>query len=157
MRRPFAVESATTERRRSGKLVRMRALLLGLWVLTAGGCVSAKSGVPTMGATVGMAPTRLELAAAMKTVPVVVYVTSWCPVCARARAWLDQHGYAYQPLDVDHDLRAALRLNALNPRGSIPTFDIDGTVLRGFDPDALEDTLVSAALARYRASIKTKP
>jgi glutaredoxin 3 len=33
--------------------------------------------------------------------PVVMYVTSWCPYCARARALLSSKGVAFQEIDIE--------------------------------------------------------
>jgi glutaredoxin len=80
-----------------------------------------------------------------------VYGTSWCPHCKRAKAWLDQHGYAYQDLDVEARPESGRVLRSLNPRGSVPTIDVDGEVLLGFSPEGL-DAAIQSALRRRSAS-----
>lgn len=37
----------------------------------------------------------------MSTPEVVLYVTGWCPYCARAKALLDRKGVAYTAIDVE--------------------------------------------------------
>ncbi|HHH30840.1 MAG TPA: hypothetical protein ENK57_21190, partial [Polyangiaceae bacterium] len=38
-------------------------------------------------------PTSME--GAMRQVPVTMYMTTWCPVCRRARGWLQSGGYSF--------------------------------------------------------------
>ena len=44
-------------------------------------------------------------------------------------------------------VRAALS-SALNPKGSIPTIDVDGEVMVGFGPEHMQDMLRRAAQRR---------
>lgn len=95
-------------------------------------------------------PSRAETQA----VPVAMYMTEWCPVCRQARSWLDERGYNFVEHDIERDPRAAVYFVAVNPRGSVPTFEIDGRILIGFDPDQLSAAISEAAaeptLARAR-------
>lgn len=58
---------------------------------------------------------------------------------------MDAEGIAYTDHDVEEDERAERRLLALNPRGSVPTFDIDGETRIGFSPRNLESAIDGAA------------
>lgn len=75
--------------------------------------------------------------------PVIMYSTAWCGVCKRAKKWMQQNGVRYGEHDVEADEEAGHRLARLNPRLSVPTFDIGGEVLVGFSPESL-----TAAIAR---------
>lgn len=81
-----------------------------------------------------------------RQVTVTMYMTTWCPHCRRARAWLEQKGYRFEMRDVDRDDEAAAILSSLNPRGAVPTFDVGGRVVFGFSPQRLE-----AAIRRAQA------
>jgi glutaredoxin len=77
---------------------------------------------------------------------VVVYGTSWCAVCADARAWLDGRGVAYTAYDVERDPAAALAVaDTLDALGvvadRVPVIDVAGRVLVGFDPTRLATIL----------------
>jgi glutaredoxin len=85
--------------------------------------------------------------AARRNVSITMYSTSWCPVCAKARSWLNGQGLAYSDLDVEKDDAAKRRARELNARGSVPTIDIDGEVLVGFSPEHAAQ-LVDRAAAR---------
>lgn len=78
---------------------------------------------------------------ARRAVDVTVYGASWCPSCRQARAWLDAHGMAYQERDIDRSEDASRTARRLNPAGTIPVIDIEGEVLVGFAPEALDRTI----------------
>lgn len=88
------------------------------------------------------------LRAEMRRVPVTMYMTTWCPHCRRAQQWLDRGGYSYVMLDVDADEAAADTLEAINPRGAVPTFDVAGRVVFGFEPRQLEHVIRRVAETR---------
>ena len=87
-------------------------------------------------------------AASLSDVDVVVYTASWCSVCKRAKACMNAQGIAYDEMDVDQSSENARGLRALNARGSIPTFDVDGEVMIGFSEQGLVATMTRAAKRR---------
>lgn len=89
-----------------------------------------------------------ELAAARERVNVTVYYAEWCPACRSTRAYMRERGIRSVEHDIDKDSRARSRQRLLNPRGSIPTIDIEGQVLVGFDASEIERTISRAAQAR---------
>ena len=72
---------------------------------------------------------------------VVMYATTWCGYCARARAFFAEHGISYVELDIERDARAE-QMNRLLGGGGIPTILVgkDGLV-HGFDEPALSRML----------------
>lgn len=98
----------------------------------------------------GMAPEGTPtLADASQRVAIEMYTASWCSSCAQAKTWLRQQGIAYQEVDIDAREGARSQLRMLNPRGSIPTFDIEGEVLVGFRPERIA-SLITTAAERHR-------
>jgi glutaredoxin len=87
-------------------------------------------------------------AASLPDVHVVVYTTSWCPVCRRAKSWMAANGVAYEERDVESSEVNARRMRAINPRGGVPTFDVEGQVMVGFSEDSLLATMRQAARHR---------
>jgi mycoredoxin len=72
----------------------------------------------------------------------VMYCRSWCGDCARARAWLDEHGIAYTEVDVDDDDSARSHAAGLNDgRLHTPTFTMGDGVCVDFRPEKLKDLL----------------
>ena len=62
---------------------------------------------------------------------ILVYATSWCFDCRRARMFLDQHSIPYRWIDIDHDKDGEQLVKQTN-RGfrSVPTIVFpDGRIL----------------------------
>ena len=74
-----------------------------------------------------------------------MYSASWCGVCTRARAFMQAAQISFTERDVDTDATAAQEARRLNPRGSVPTFDVGGIPVIGFDPRSLASAMESAA------------
>jgi glutaredoxin len=91
-----------------------------------------------------------ELANLRERVDVVVYYTSWCPACRKLRAYLAERGIRSTEYDIENDSAAQARQRVLNPGGSIPTVDIEGQVLVGFNPKRIEAAIDRAARARLQ-------
>jgi glutaredoxin len=79
---------------------------------------------------------------------VIVYTTEWCPVCKQARAWMKAQAIVYDERNVERSTPDGRAMRALNPRGSVPTFDIEGDVLIGFNEKALRAAVDRAASRR---------
>jgi glutaredoxin len=94
--------------------------------------------------------TEEELRAAMRRVSVTVYSTDWCPVCTKARAWLRANGVSFEERDVDKSETARRMQLSLNPKGGVPTIDIDGEVMIGFGAPHMQAALRRAAERRAR-------
>lgn len=90
-------------------------------------------------------PRRYGVGAASRRVSVVVYVTSWCPACRKARDWLRRKKISHTVINVERDPSARKELRALNPRGSIPTFKIGRQVLVGFSPKGITRAISRAS------------
>jgi len=73
---------------------------------------------------------------------IIMYCTSWCPACRRARRFLDERGIAYTEIDINKVPEARSRLRELTG-GTLttPTFDIHGQVIVNFQRDELERML----------------
>lgn len=89
-----------------------------------------------------------ELATLRERVDVTVYYTTWCPACRQLRSYLTQQNIRATEYDVERNRSASLRQRQLNPRGSVPTIEIDGQVLVGFSAQRLEAALDRAARER---------
>ena len=103
----------------------------------------------TVGAASPQAPTpETPAPVSLGDVDVVVYTTSWCPACKQAKSWMNAQGMAYDERDVEASVAYSRELHSLNPRGSIPTFDVEGQVLVGFSDRALVRAMEQAARRR---------
>lgn len=82
---------------------------------------------------------------------VVIYTTSWCGVCKKAKRLLDQLGVPFVEKDVEGSKKAATELAAkasaagIRP-GGVPVIDVAGTLLQGLDEPTLRATLKTKGL-----------
>ena len=73
---------------------------------------------------------------------VVLYCTSWCPDCKRARAWLKAQHIEYTEVDITATPGAALQVRKwANGSLTTPLFNIDGTIILNFDEARLKSAL----------------
>lgn len=77
-----------------------------------------------------------------KAPQVDLYVTSWCPYCKKAMAFLRKNNIAFNSYDIEQDLDAATRKQNLDPGyGGIPLAVINGTTIRGFSESSYQQAL----------------
>ncbi|CAI8972691.1 glutaredoxin family protein [Pseudomonas sp. IT-P260] len=67
---------------------------------------------------------------------VMLYATDWCGYCKQTKRFLDSKGIAFREFDIEKDAEARKAYEALGGRG-IPLIDVNGTLIRGFDPDEI--------------------
>ena len=74
---------------------------------------------------------------------IILYCTSWCPDCRRARAWLKRRNFDYVEVDVNANPEAAAQVRQwANGNLTTPTFDIDGTIVVDWDEKRLTELLL---------------
>ena len=74
--------------------------------------------------------------------PVTLYVVPGCPLCARARQWLEQHGIEYAERDVANDFGALRAMYRLTRQGLVPVFEFAGQALVRPTEDELSGLLL---------------
>jgi len=67
---------------------------------------------------------------------VVLYATDWCGYCKQTRRFLDSKGIPYTEFDIEKSAEGRKAYEALGGRG-IPLIDVNGTLIRGFSPEAI--------------------
>ena len=75
---------------------------------------------------------------------ILMYSTSWCGDCRRAKQFLNERGVAYREINVDEDPDAEeLILKVNNGLRKVPTFEVDGRYFAcsPFDPYQLSSEL----------------
>lgn len=73
---------------------------------------------------------------------VVMYCTSWCPDCKKARAWLEEHDVQFIEVNVNEYPQAAKQVrNWADGNLVTPTFSIHGQVVVDFDISKLKEVL----------------
>ena len=76
-----------------------------------------------------------------KKTEVVLYTTSWCPYCRKARDYLRSRGIDFIEYDIEKDKEAAIRKKQLDNRGGVPFAIINGRPIHGFSASAYERAL----------------
>jgi glutaredoxin len=91
-----------------------------------------------------------QLDAARSGVKVTLYSSERCTRCIEARSHLLAQGIHPTVRDIDKDARARARHRALTRRGGLPTIEVDGKVLMGFQPERLDKAIARAATVRMQ-------
>ena len=86
--------------------------------------------------TVLLFATLLRLSLGVASARVVLYSTEWCGYCKQIRRFLDQKGVPYQAFDIEKDAQARKAYEALGG-GGIPFVEVNGTLIRDYNPDAI--------------------
>ena len=69
---------------------------------------------------------------------IVLYCTSWCPDCRRARNWLKTNNLKYVEVDIDTNPSASEQVKKWNDGKRItPTFNIGGEIIPNFNEEKI--------------------
>ncbi len=68
-----------------------------------------------------------------------LFIKPYCGWCDKAVRWLDDHGVAYEKVDVIADESAFDEMIRLSGQDLAPVIDVDGEILADFGPDQLAD------------------
>jgi glutaredoxin-like YruB-family protein len=74
---------------------------------------------------------------------VKMYVTSWCPYCKKARAYLTQRGIRYAELDIEKSREARAEYDRLGARG-VPVILVGTQRMNGYSEERLAQLLKAA-------------
>ena len=72
---------------------------------------------------------------------VIVYSTSHCPYCIKLKDFLKQNNIKYVEYNVEEDKDKANEMVEKSGQMGVPVIDIDGTVIVGFDKQAVAKAL----------------
>ncbi len=64
---------------------------------------------------------------------VLLYTTSWCPFCRRAKTLLKEKGVKWKELDIEADRDHRQAMTQASGRNTVPHIFINGTHVGGFD------------------------
>jgi glutaredoxin len=76
-----------------------------------------------------------------KNPEVILYGTSWCPYCRKAKEFFKSRGIDFVDYDIEQDKEAAIRKKELDPQGGVPFAIINGRSVHGFSESAYEKAL----------------
>jgi GrxC family glutaredoxin len=64
---------------------------------------------------------------------VEIYITTYCPYCAAAKALLRSKAVAFEEIDVTHDPARRAEMEERSQRRTVPQIFIDGQSIGGYD------------------------
>ena len=65
---------------------------------------------------------------------ILLYGATWCPDCTRAARFLDEHGVAYDKVDISEDPQAAQLLEQKTGKRGIPFLVVGDRWVRAYSP-----------------------
>ncbi len=72
--------------------------------------------------------------------PIIVYQTTWCGYCRKARSLLEDLDAVYIAKDIERDREAAREYQKKGRGGrGVPLIDYDGRIVRGYDERAIRE------------------
>ena len=77
----------------------------------------------------------------MSTKTVKVYSTPTCPWCQKTKKYLNEHGIAYQDLNVAADKKAREEMVKKSGQMGVPVIEIDSELVVGYDEGWLKQKL----------------
>jgi len=72
---------------------------------------------------------------------VIVYSTPSCPYCHAAKEFLKENKIEYTDIDVSKEQEKAQEMIEKSGQMGVPVLDIGGTIIVGFDKDAIKKAL----------------
>jgi glutaredoxin len=74
-------------------------------------------------------------------IDVILYQTSWCPYCVKAREFLAGMGVSLIEHDIEKDPAKREEMIAKSGSRGVPVVDIEGIIIRGYTPDAMRSAI----------------
>ena len=82
-----------------------------------------------------------EHSTAKSTPAVKVYSTTTCPWCVKTKEFLKAHNVSYQEENVGMNEKARNEMFEKSGQFGVPVVDVSGTIIIGFDKEALKKAL----------------
>ena len=74
-------------------------------------------------------------------IDVILYQTSWCPYCVKARDLLKSMGVSLIEHDIEKDPAKGDEMIAKSGSRGVPVVDIEGIIIRGYAPDSIRSAI----------------
>ena len=130
-------------------------LLAGIWLLVQNGDAlaewkrlgefpkgEAEKAQKTRGTSPRSNPDTTGVGRPYRDINVTMYMTAWCPYCAKAREYIRSLGVNLIEYNVETDRsREKEMLQKSGGAKGVPLIDIEGIILRGYSPSAIKDAI----------------
>lgn len=77
------------------------------------------------------------------TKKIIVYSTKTCPWCKKVKEFLTERNVKFREIDVGADSDAAEEMVEKSGQMGVPVTDINGTIIVGYDKEAIEKALAA--------------
>ncbi len=74
-------------------------------------------------------------------VQVIMYMTTWCPYCIKAREYINSLGVRLTEYDIDKDKNRNAEMSQKSGRKGVPVIDVEGIIIRGYSPDGIKQAV----------------
>jgi glutaredoxin 3 len=74
---------------------------------------------------------------------VKIYTTSKCKWCKTTKGYFEEKGIEYTECDIEFNNLKAEEMAEKSGQRSVPVIDINGTIIVGFDKDAIDECIKS--------------
>jgi len=74
-------------------------------------------------------------------IDVILYQTSWCPYCTKAREFLEKTGVSLAIYDIEQEPVKGEEMRAKSGSRSVPVVDVEGIIIRGFSAEAIRNAI----------------
>jgi glutaredoxin len=79
---------------------------------------------------------------AYQEIRVVMYMTSWCPYCKKARDYINSLGVSLTEYDIEKDRSKNDEMLGKSGGGKgVPLIDVEGIIIRGYSPEAIKSSV----------------
>ena len=77
----------------------------------------------------------------VKAKSVKIYTTITCPWCVKTKEFLKANNVKYEEISVSNDEKARTEMFKKSGQMGVPVIDVEGTVIVGYDKDALKKAI----------------
>lgn len=74
-----------------------------------------------------------------------IYTTTHCPYCKMAKEYFAKNNVAFEDFNVEESEEAFTEMVKKSGQMGVPVIDIDGTIIIGFDREAIDEALKKIA------------
>jgi glutaredoxin-like YruB-family protein len=88
------------------------------------------------------APPQKKEVRPVRDIKVVMYMTSWCPYCKKAKDYINSQGVSLIEYDIERDRNAEDEMvKKTGGSHGVPVVDVEGIIIRGYSAEAISSAI----------------
>jgi glutaredoxin len=91
---------------------------------------------------------------APESAPVVIYTTSWCGYCKKAKEWMSANQVAYREFDIETSASGRAAYESAGGTGGVPLIVVGETTMQGWNEGSMRQALNQAGVETSKKSAK---